>query len=261
MDEPVALAVAAEKILSEAAPLALLDTCSLLDILRAPVRKNIPNSVIAAAQILKTRADASPKQAWLVAADPIRLEWQNRFASVKREFSDHVSRVDSSVAELHSAALTIHSRTPSLGVVQGSRGDLRTTPPEYGTLNLPEQLVEIAVSILESTLWVSVPVDCILKARERSAQAKKPAQMGRESRVDCEIIETYFALCDLLVAESFGLDRLFVSSNERDFFSQASKSKHHEDFSDECARTGIRFVRNLSQTVSELFGRATLQSR
>lgn len=54
MDEPVALSVAAEKILSEAAPLALLDTCSLLDILRAPLRKNIPDSIIAAAQMLKT---------------------------------------------------------------------------------------------------------------------------------------------------------------------------------------------------------------
>ena len=110
MNEPVALSVAAEKILFEAAPLVLLDTCSILDILRAPLRKNIPDSVIAAAQTLQAKADASPKQVWIMAAEPIRFEWQNRFEGVQREFSEHVSRVDALVVELHSAALTIHAQ-------------------------------------------------------------------------------------------------------------------------------------------------------
>jgi hypothetical protein len=259
MNEPVALSVAAEKILFEAAPLVLLDTCSILDILRAPLRKNIPDSVIAAAQTLQAKADASPKQVWIMAAEPIRFECQNRFEGVQREFSEHVSRVDALVVELHSAALTIHAQMEGVGSTQGSRNDLRERPLKYGSLGLPNRLLEIAASVLNSTLWISVSVDCILKARARSAQGRRPAGASRESRADCEIIETYFALCDILAGAGFALPRLFVSSNERDFFSQVSKSEHHGDFSDECGRTGLRFARNLSQAVSELFGRAALR--
>jgi len=139
----------------------------------------------------------------------------------------------------------------------GANVTLLTEAPNYSSLDIPQHLLNLARRVLDEALALKVTDRIALTARQRSILGKKPADKGKPSRSDCEIIETYIALGRALgkAAEP----RLFVSSNKEDFFSARTPHDPHEDLFVDCTSANLRFVNNLSQAVSELFGRITLE--
>ena len=121
------IADAGVKIVTMGLPVLFADTCSLLDVIRAPLRPADLTGCVEAAQELVRLATTDPVQCTLVVASFVRGEWLAHADSQADSVRIHIAEIDEETRRLH-----------------GLCGVLGTIPPfpivEYGFLSLADSL-------------------------------------------------------------------------------------------------------------------------
>jgi len=194
--------------------------------------------------------NSTPRSLWILTAAIVETEWNDNVEKVSGESSTHIANVDRNLLKLEDAITSISSSV-SISIMSGQSRQFSKTP-RYTDLELPKQLREIAEQVFASSLWLAPDDDIFRAAHTRSTAALKPAAVGKRERPDCQIIETYFALCRRLRAGAFTFPCVFVSSNKTDFYGEGPPLRPHEDLAGECASLGLHFALDLSHALSLL---------
>ena len=226
----IAAAIAA--IQAHPAPVVFLDTCALLDVVRAPNRAAA--SDVAAAAELSIAAKKSPPTAYLVISCPTPVEWHDNVDEAVLDCTAAVNCVDA-VADAWSF----------LGV-----GGIPTLP--IHALPLADRLKDLSKELRDSAILLDKDADALSRAIERVINSQLPARRGGKARKDAVILEHAIGLTDALRGGGFAQTCVFVSSNTRDFATPGATTLHPLLQPDFDPPTDLQYAVSVSQAVAIL---------
>ena len=200
------VADAAAHIKLAVAPVVFLDTCVLLDVVRAPGR-NAAGDVEAATELL-TGATRKPPTVYLVIACPTPTEWGTHIDEVFRECANAVQSVEAVSASCTLVGLSALGPLPA---------DLPT---------LPDLLKTLSKDLLDASILLDKDGDALGRAIDRIINAVKPARKGGQGAKDAAILEHAVSLIDALLVGGFAGRRAFVSSDTGDFATAKTTAIH-----------------------------------
>jgi hypothetical protein len=228
----VSIAEACRFILAQPAPVFLPDTCTLLDVVRAPVRNC--SYLIPLAEQFAELAAASPKRLHVVVSDTVTVEW-----------TEHLART---VAEVETELQGLQERLRAIREVCTA---LQLPPPAAlprDLANLPARLQQTASQLYDSALVLAVAPECLSRAYTRQALHRRPGRRGTAMN-DCTILEHALCLCSDLQAAGFSERCVFSSSNTADYC--AGRALHPE-LVPEFNAAGLQFTTDLRSARNRL---------
>jgi hypothetical protein len=225
------LAETAQQLTADGLPILLIDTCILLDVIRAPLRK-IPGCIQGALDLAEMQAQSRCR---IVASSMIENEWRANQQAVVDEFNRYLEAHDKDASAFHEAC----------GLVNVS---LSFGKPSYQAAGLVATLRDRAANILKNATHLSPSEETKLRAYERSIARVPPARKGA-GPADCTVVEEYLELCRLLQASGFAKKKTFCSSNTRDY---QDGHKLHATLASEFGAVGLVFTNALHWAVNEL---------
>jgi hypothetical protein len=188
------------------APVVFLDTCVLLDVVRAPLR-NAAGNVGAATEVL-TGAIGNPPTIYPVIGCPTPTEWGAHNEEAVQDCENAVNSVGAVSAACAFAGL------PALG------------PLPAGLATLPDRLKTLSKNLLDASILLDKDGDALSRAIDRIIDARKPARKGGQGAKDAVILEHAISLVDALLARGLAARRVFVSSNTGDFATAKTTDIH-----------------------------------
>lgn len=229
------LADAAAQVLAAGVPVLFLDTCSILDVIRAPAR-GLVGCVEAATELLGM-ATASPARCSLVVGSFVPTEWNDHQQEVLDSLQSHFDRMQSQAEHFH--GLCGHLTVPiTFGV------------PRYVTSGLALRLHDLSRQVLQASLILDRHPDTMTRAYDRVAVTRRrPCRKGGELK-DCTIFEECLEVCRQLQGGGFTRKMVFCTSNTEDYC--APGVTPHADVAADCAGVGLVFTTTLSWAVNEL---------
>jgi hypothetical protein len=204
MNENASIESVTDSIIITQAPILLLDTCAVLDIIRAPYREEIPDNVISSAIRLISNIQSQPRRLWMVSLSTVFQEFSDNITTVETELKRFIRRVDKDIVSLKSAYSFIGQAIP-IDVFQKQR------------TSLPDELKRLANEILSNTVSLDVSQELKGVALDRALSCLPPSKKGSEQVKDCLIIEHYLKLCRRLREKCFDNIIVFTSSNIQDY--------------------------------------------
>lgn len=225
-----------KEICQDPAPVVMLDTCAVLDVIRAPIRPKLPSGVVLAAQELTARTLALPRTAWIVATETILNEWQDHRDSITEEVLRQLRRIDN---EIEVARVVAGHSQPARVVVQ----------PGLGALGLEVELRQTAQSMLDAAEVIITDEQAELRAGRRVQLGRAPSSKGKSEYKDCLIFEHYLALSQCLQTAGYGERRFLVTSNTSDY---GSPTAPDNPIAPELAAVGLQYVTDLWWLRSEI---------
>ena len=223
------VAAAAALIKLAVAPVIFLDTCVLLDVVRAPLR-NAAGNVEAATELL-TGATRKPPTVYLVIACPTPTEWGAHIDEAVQECENAVNSVGAVSASCTFVGL------PALG------------PLPAGLATLPDRLKTLSKKLLDASIILDKDGDALSRALDRLINARRPTREGGQGGKDAAILEHAISLVDALLVGGFAGRRMFVSSNIRDFATRKTTAIHPQIRPDFDPPRDIRYFVSLSAAV------------
>lgn len=216
-------------------PVLFLDTCSVLDVIRAPVRSL--SDVVEATTNLLAMTTATAPQCNLVVGSLVPGEWQTHDKTVVEELTRHLNRLDSQAGHIHD--LCRH-----LGISLGFG------PSQYETSGIVTRLHDLSRDLLRSALVIDAQQQTQDRAFHRVVfDKRRPCRKGGELK-DCVVFEECLEVCRQLQAISFPRKLVFCSSNTGDYCDPGETP--HPDVAADCAAVGMVFTTTLRWAVSEL---------
>ncbi len=191
------VAAAAAHMKRAVAPVVFLDTCVLLDVVRAPLR-NAAGNVEAATEIL-TGANRTPPTVYPVIACPTPTEW--------------IAHIDEAVQDCENAVNSVGAVSASCTFV----GLPALGPSPAGLATLPDRLRTLSRNLLDASILLDKDCEALSRAIDRIIIGLKPARKGGQGAKDAAILEHAVSLVDALLVGGFAGHRVFVSSNTGDF--------------------------------------------
>jgi hypothetical protein len=222
-------------IVAAPAPVLFLDTCAILDVVRAPRDEKAVRSV-AAAGALVDLAKCVPPAVHLVVSDIIPSEWNANLASAR--------------ADAEAAVKAYGYIADVIAAVPGMVGDHPLPLPQL--THLPD-VVEIASRTLLETCSVIDREPILLSPAMDRVLAKAPPAKKKNDVKDWYILEHYLAVSRELTARAFSHWLIFASSNTSDF-AEAGTRKPHPDLVADFSATGLRYAVSLDSAISQLRG-------
>jgi hypothetical protein len=218
-------------------PVLFLDTCILLDTIRAPIRPNqLPGCVEAARELLQLVAPA-PTRCTLVVGSFVRREWLAHSGFEADSIRGHLARVDGESQNLHQVC-TIPGVTPPFPTT------------EYRLLSLADRLYELSQRLLDAALHLDPDTDCILRAHHRATNDLAPSSKGGEIK-DSTMIEECLEVSRRLHKLAYSPKRLFCTSNKNDYCERGS-SRLHPTLAVDFGAASLGFATNLPWAVNEI---------
>lgn len=186
-------------------PVLLLDTCAILDVVRAPIRDQLGAHDIHAVHTLIDRvAGAQPKVSSVITAQ------------VLQEFREHIDEVETETGDaLEKASDGLSAILRRMQAL--SPEDCIPDAVELVSLGFPERGRQLADQIVQSSSVLDEHPDDIQKAYRRVTRATPPATRARQSIKDCHITESYLRLAANLRSAGFLRNMVFTSSNTKDY--------------------------------------------
>jgi hypothetical protein len=203
-----ALADVAAAVFAKPTPLLLLDTCSILDVMRVPVRRQ-SNQLTAIGRLIAA-CTAVPEKCRMIRASIVAKEFANNRPAVEAELRRFIADLKSQADEFDEA-----SRHFGLPVAANF----------YSSLPLAASLIGLADSLLNVCLEVDADQSANNRAVDRTLHKKRPARHGRGLQ-DSIIVEECLELVRLLRAGGFAEIAVFLSSNSDDFCEDDKKTLH-----------------------------------
>ncbi|MFG6433708.1 PIN domain-containing protein [Roseateles sp. LYH14W] len=195
------------KILGAGAPVLMLDTCSLLDIVREPMRHDCRLGNVKAAMAMLAAAETGSRLTVLI-AEQVSLELNDNLADVlqvagkaMREYITQANHIDRVAMEYGAAGAT-------------------------STTHLVDHVAR-ATAVLSRwvAVGISVPAGPAVaqKAMDRVRHGVAPARRGKENSKDCFVIESYLETAAQLNAAGFAGRMVFGSSNTNEYLDPVSR--------------------------------------
>lgn len=210
-------------------PILFVDTCALLDIVRAPCRGRTKE--LLSAQRLEAALKA--KRAALCAAEITLDEWNRNIGAVVDEVEAAERKANETVNAFVLAARLVGNPT-------ASRADL-------SQLHVPAKLREWSERMLGHASLVT-PTRAVQSATwERQANNLAPSKRGKDSHGDCTIVETLLAVGGERTPTAGRL--VFLTSNTKDF---ANNGTLHSDLEPEFKRVNATATFHWEWALNEL---------
>ena len=172
-------------------PVLLVDTCSILDIVRAPVRDRMRTHDIDAVHVLIGRAVAARPTVSFVITE-----------QVVREFHANIDALETETrGALNKAA---HGFAAILNRMQAlSPGDRIPGPVDLSSLGFPHIGRHLAEQVVQASSVLTDHPDDLEKAYRRVTLVEPPATKARQSIKDCRITEGCLRLASTLRTSGF----------------------------------------------------------
>lgn len=226
---------AVSRIRAAGLPVLFLDTCSLVDPIRAPLRPDEFRGCVEAAQELSQLATANPARCTLVVASFVHGEWLTHAGPEADRLRDHLARVDAESDRLH-----------------GYCGLVGVAPPfpqsGYRLLPLADRLHGLSRQLRDAAIRLDPDQGCIIRAHGRASSYTPPSRKGGEVK-DATIIEECLEVSRMLHAVGFAPKRVFCTSNTRDY---CEGGRLHRTLAVDFGSTGLGFATNLPWAVHEI---------
>jgi hypothetical protein len=216
------------------APVVFLDTCALLDIVRAPNRGAA--STVEAATELLTGANKNPATVYLVIGCPTPTEWDEH--------------VDEAVADC-AAAITSVNAVAQTWEFLGVAG-IPVLPMH--ALPLPDRLKDLSKELLNAAILLDKDADALSRAIDRVINSQLPARKGGKGAKDSVILEHAIGLTDALRNAELGQICVFASSNTHDFAASGATTLHPLLQPDFDPPTDLQYAFSLFRAVTILKG-------
>lgn len=191
-------------ILSAPAPALFLDTCTILDVVRAPSREHVPIWEIESALELIRLAGMAPPQVWLIACETIFGEWRDNIVETRSAEEKKIKQADKDRSKLISIANLVYGGSYALG-------------QEITPLDLPQRLEKLSNELLLSCLELTT-MDAHLNAgMRRTLKYIAPASRAKQEAKDCQIFESFLDIGARLRSKGFNRKICFVTANKNDY--------------------------------------------
>lgn len=224
----ITLAQAVADLIAAPRPILFLDTCTILDIVRAPLRV-LPLEVKTGVELLA-----------LAAAGTIRLFVQD---IVPREWADNLR------AARHDGEAGIRAFTATWQIA-ADLGQPAPSLPIRSPGNLINELEQLSRNLLAAASELDRDHDGMAWAIDRVA-AKQKLSSAKGTVKDCHILSHALRLSSLLAAAAYPNSRVLVSSNRSDFADQKA-DLFHPDIAPYAAAAGLRYAVSLKEVVADL---------
>ncbi len=228
------IAEAAEQLVAADVPVLFIDTCVLLDVVRAPFRR-LPVCIRGALDLSSLQSRLACQ---LVASSMIQSEWEKHQQPVADELDRHLTERDLDAVAFHDAC----------GLVNLS---LSFASPSYQAAGLAARLRDLSSNLLKSAIHLHPSDETTARASKRTLAGRRPAQKGGGLQ-DCIILEEYLEVCRQLQIAQFSKKKVFCSSNLRDY--QEGKNLH-PTLQVEFESAGLEFTNALHWAANELDNR------
>jgi len=229
--DPQTIEAVLDDLARETNPILLVDTCSLLDVIRSPCRNAVTEHLLKAVLRVEEAVDAG--RLALCAAAVTRDEWARNVEQVVLEVEREQRRIDDGIVRFVAAArLAGRSAESREGV---------------GILEVPARVHASSERLLRKTTLIAASDEIKTAAFKRLYEGTPPARRGSDGVGDCTIFETLLAL-------GRGLDharvKVFLTSNTKDF-ADDDGAVHPKLFS-EVEAIGARIVFDWGWAAKEL---------
>ena len=196
-------------------PVLLLDTCTILDVVRAPLLDRLGVHDIEAVHTLLDRASESSPGVSVVITEQVHQEFREHIDAVETETRAGIRRATNGFASIlkRMRALCHQDHIPS--------------SIDLSALGFPRIGRRLAERIIETSSIVADHPDELVKAYHRVVQAVPPATRAKQSIKDCMIAENYLRLASALHIGGFSRNVVFATSNTKDY-QQGHSSLHPE---------------------------------
>jgi len=236
MTQSLTLLDLTHQISAQPAPLLLLDTCAILDILRVPFRDHLDPKIIEATKMLISRAiTPPPHHLWVVISDLVEMEWQSNWEGVSKELNKDIERCQRHFTRISDVLQNFWSTAVTTG-----HPDLTSFPLETHLGNLGKSVLNVSLKIVEDP-------NCVNRAFQRLKLYQAPASKGKGEMKDCTIVEHYLECCQRLKAVGFSHQVILVSSNVTDY---GEPNALRPPLDTQFSQQGIQLVTNLSWAMS-----------
>jgi hypothetical protein len=224
---PVLITQAATLTYSRNAPVLCVDTCALLDVLRAPFTPYGAQTIAAAQALAKAEHDG---KLTIVMAPSIPEEIQRNLPNERGKLANDLARHDDELKSIDDCM---------------KQCGLSVTVPSFARSGLHEALETLLDALVHSSQLLEEDVDARARATDRAVKRLRPARKG--SILDADIIEHYFALGGELRRLRFGGPLVFVSSNTRDYTDGKALRTVHPDLSPQFLSLALEYATALPQ--------------
>jgi hypothetical protein len=225
------IAAAEAQLRADNRPLLFLDTCILLDNIRATLRCLGTNYVRRAIELHGLLTSAPPKCA-LVVASMVQTEWKNNAPATRDEVRKHLIKIQDQAEHFHDAC-------GALGL------PLAYGPPAYPAVNLHDRLFDLSAQILGLAVHLDPDGGCATRGIGRVVANLPPSRQGGEMK-DCVIVEECLELTRQLRAHGFARKCVFCTSNTHDY------GTPHPNLATDFAAVNLTFTNNLPWAVHEI---------
>lgn len=179
----------------------VVDTCAMLDVIRAPLREWRP--ILAAAFRMREELQSGNAVFQVVLPSVVSMEWSANVDTEKLRLGDRLR------AHYHLSDMLefVDRATTSSGI----------SIPDVRMVGFEDALEKVCKELMLSALTLDREDNCVSKAVGRVLEGCAPSGKGRESTKDCIIFEEVLALGQVLLRRGFGKKLVFVSSNTTEF--------------------------------------------
>ncbi len=205
----LSLSDATEALMRNPSGILFCDTCSLLDIIRLPIRYKKLNYITSALNsISNIIQEIQQGNISFVIPTLVKDEWTEYARSIRNDVCQHIKGVDAQYTIIRTVAL-----------------DQGTSLPEitFPASDLADHLYNLSAEILNSCIELIKNDECSLRATERSVSNIAPASKG-ESIQDCIIYEHVLEVMNRLQKQGFAGPKVFLTSNTKDYCTVSSSS-------------------------------------
>ena len=189
------------------APVLFLDTCILLDVVRAPLRSK-PDEV-RFAQLFLTSVQKNPKTIHLLVPSPVQPEWNTHILERVNECTTAVNACNAVAAICGHLALPVVAALPA------------------GVLTMPALLRQLSTDLLAACVAIDYDGLALARAVDRIIAYRHPIkQPHSKGAKDSVILEHAVETTAQLRNAGFAEVCIFVSSNTGDFADPGSTNLH-----------------------------------
>jgi hypothetical protein len=219
--------VDAKAIAASGKPVILIDTCSILDVMRDPTRETMRIHEHQAG--LDLLAAAEDGRLACVVAHQVKVEFAEHDQSVQDEANRALKKLISQI-----------DRVNQLSAILGAPGALAFTHLDDHVART-RKLVGRWLTLLVTYKPESAVLE---KAITRMNGNIAPARRGKESSKDCIIFETYLSFSGMLRAEGLTAPIVLLSSNTSEYVTEGSVLK--AGIATDLAQFSIEYASNMA---------------
>jgi hypothetical protein len=214
-----------------------LDSCVLLDVIRAPVRlSQLPGCVEAARELFQL-TKLLPIRCITVVGSFVPREWLAHSGLEADNVRMHLARIDTEARNVHRICSLVGISPP-------------LPHPDYRLLSLADQLHDLSRALLGAAFELDPDNDCIIRAHGRAASNRAPSLKGGEIK-DSTITEECLEVSRRLHRLGLSQKRVFCTSNVADYCERGSSSVHRSLAAD-FAAADLHFAANLPWALNEI---------